>query len=229
MNFQNKTALITGGASGLGFLCGKCLAREGANVMLVDINQEALDRCVAEIAAYPANAAGAAIDVRDYQKVCAARDEAVARFGSIDILINCAGGAETRVCGVSGEFQDIPIDVYDFGIDVNLKGALYFDHAVLKQMAKQQSGVIIHLGSITGEEGCAVNVAYSASKSALMNGMTKSVTRPGMANMKTLMGRAAEPQEIADLILYLASDRAAFATGSSYLIDGGRNIMRNKE
>ena len=246
MNFQNKTALITGGASGLGFLCGKCLAREGANVMLVDIDQEALDRCVAEIAAYPANAA---IDVRDYQKVCTARDEAVARFGSIDILINCAGVAETRVCGVSGEFQDISIDVYDFGIDVNLKGALYFDHAVLKQMAKQQSGVIIHLGSITGEEGCTVNVAYSASKSALMNGMTKSValagakynvrcvcvapgpvlTRPGMANMKTLMGRAAEPQEIADLILYLASDRAAFATGSSYLIDGGRNIMRNKE
>lgn len=249
MNFQNKTALITGGASGLGFLCGKCLAREGANVMLVDIDQEALDRCVAEIAAYPANAAGAAVDVRDYQKVCTARDEAVARFGSIDILINCAGVAETRVCGVSGEFQDISIDVYDFGIDVNLKGALYFDHAVLKQMAKQQSGVIIHLGSITGEEGCTVNVAYSASKSALMNGMTKSValagakynvrcvcvapgpvlTRPGMANMKTLMGRAAEPQEIADLILYLASDRAAFATGSSYLIDGGRNIMRNKE
>ena len=146
MNFQNKTALITGGASGLGFLCGKCLAREGANVMLVDIDQEALDRCVAEIAAYPANAAGAAIDVRDYQKVCTARDEAVARFGSIDILINCAGVAETRVCGVSGEFQDISIDVYDFGIDVNLKGALYFDHAVLKQMAKQQSGVIIHLG-----------------------------------------------------------------------------------
>lgn len=86
MNFQNKTALITGGASGLGFLCGKCLAREGANVMLVDIDQEALDRCVAEIAAYPANAAGAAIDVRDYQKVCTAQDEAVARFGSIDIL-----------------------------------------------------------------------------------------------------------------------------------------------
>jgi NAD(P)-dependent dehydrogenase (short-subunit alcohol dehydrogenase family) len=246
---MSKTVLITGGASGMGLLLGQCYAREGAKVVLVDINEEALAKCVAEIEAYPADVMGIAIDIRDYAKVCEARDRAVERFGSIDILINCAGGAETRICGIGGEFKDVPIEVYDFGIDVNLKGALYFDHAVMAQMAKQNSGVIIHLGSITGEEGCATNIAYSASKSALMNGMTKSIalagakynvrcvcvapgpvlTRPGMANMKTLAGRAAEPQEIVDLIMYVASEKGDFINGTTILIDGGRNIMRNKD
>ena len=131
---------------------------------------------------------------------------------------------------------------------MNLKGAIYFDHAVMAQMAKQKSGVIVHLGSITGEEGCGCNIAYSASKSALMNGVTKSIalagapynirsfcvapgpvlTRPGMAGMKTLEGRAAEPKEIVDLIMYLASDKGSFVNGVYILADGGRNIMRNK-
>lgn len=248
MSFQGKTVLITGGASGIGLLSGQCYAREGANVVLVDINQETLDACVAEIAAHPAQVMGVCIDIRDYEQVCRARDAAVERFGAIDILLNCAGGAETRICKASGEFMDLPIEVIDFGIDVNLKGALYMDHAVLSQMRKQNSGVIIHMGSITGEEGSARSVAYSASKSALMNGVTKSIaqagapynvrcccvapgpvlTRAAMANMKTLMGRAANTQEIVDLILYLTSEKAAFITGTSYLIDGGRNIMMNK-
>lgn len=245
MDYTNKTVLITGGASGMGLLCGQTYAKDGANIVLADINAEALEKCVAEIAAYPAHVIGVPTDVRDYAQVVHARDMAVQTFGSIDILINCAGGAETRICQASGEFPDIPIDVYDFGIDVNLKGPLYFDHAVLAQMRIQKSGVIIHLGSITGEEGCAGNVAYAASKSALMTGMTKSIarygaqynvrcvcvapgpvlTRPAMARMKTMVGRAAEPSEIVDLIQYLTSDRAAFITGTTYMIDGGRSAM----
>ena len=115
-------------------------------------------------------------------------------------------------------------------------------------LREQKSGVIIHLGSIVGEEGSSGSIAYSASKSAAMNGLTKSValyggkygvrcvcvspgpvmTRPGMATMKTLVGRGAETQEVVDLMLYLASDKAAFITGEDILIDGGRNILRNK-
>ncbi len=245
---MGKTVLITGGASGMGLLCGQCYAREGANVVLVDINKEALDEKAAEIAAYPANVLGICIDIRDYKQVEEARDKAVERFGSIDILINCAGGAECRILKTSGEFHEIPIEVYDFGIDLNLKGAIYFDHAVMAQMAKQNSGVIVHMGSITGQEGSPNCIAYSAAKSALMNGVTKSIalagakynvrsvcvapgpvlTRAAMANMKTLMGRAAEPQEIVDFIMFCASEKGAFMTGTSYLIDGGRDIMRNK-
>lgn len=243
-----KTVLITGGASGMGFLAGKCYAKEGENVVLVDINREALDSCVSEIAAINPNVLGVVTDIRKYDEVCVARDKAVERFGSIDILICFAGGAECRLCNAHGEFQDNPIDIYDFSIDTNLKGALYFDHAVMKQMAKQNSGVIVHIGSITGQEGCASNVGYSASKSALMNGMTKSIalagakynircvcvapgpvlTRPGMAGMKTMLGRAAEPQEIVDLVMYVASEKGAFINGVNILADGGRDIMRNK-
>lgn len=243
-----KTVLITGGASGMGLLLGKCYAKEGANVALVDYNKDALDACVAEIAAYPANAKGFCIDIRNYDKVAEVCAETYENFGSIDILINCAGGSEMRILGAHGEFHEVPIEVYDFGIDVNLKGAFYFDHAVMKYMAKQMSGVIVHLGSITGADGSSYDVAYATSKSALMNGLTSSIaqagakynvrcfcvapgpvlTRPGMANMKTLIGRAAEPQEIVDLIMYVASEKGAFITGTTILADGGRHVMKNK-
>lgn len=250
MRFKNKTAIITGGASGIGLLCGKCLAKEGANVVLTDINGDTLQAAADEITNAGGNVIGVVCDVRNYDEVCAVRDKAIEIFSSVDIMINCAGGAEMRMLNAAhyGEFKDVPIDVFDWGIDVNLKGQFYFDHAVLKQMAEQKSGVIVNIGSITGEEGCSANVAYSTSKSGVMNGLTKSLalygarynvrvvcvspgpvlTRPGMANMKTLLGRAAEPQEIVDLILYLASDKAAFITGVNVLADGGRNIMFNK-
>jgi len=245
MSFQGKTVVITGGASGIGLLSGQCYAKEGANVVLVDINQEALEARVAEIKEYSENVLGVCIDIRDYSKVEEACAKAFERFGSIDILLNCAGGAECRIMQAKGEFKDIPIEVYDFGIDVNLKGAIYFDHAVMKYMAEQKSGVIIHLGSITGAEGCKTNIAYSASKSALMNGVTLSMaqygaqynvrcvcvapgpvlTRAAMANMKTMLGRAAETQEIVDLIMYATSEKGAFITGTTLLIDGGRFAM----
>ena len=248
LDFENKSVLITGGASGMGLLLGQCYAKAGAKVALVDINGEELDKQVAEIAAYNPNVMGICIDIRDYQKVVEARDRMVERFGAIDILVNCAGGSELRMAGVRGKFHEVPIEVYDFGIDVNLKGALYFDHAVMAQMAKQMSGVIVHLGSIIGEEGSKNGISYSASKSALMNGMTKSIalagapynvrcicvapgpvlTREGMSVMKTLVGRAAEPQELVDFILFATSEKGAFMTGTNYLIDGGRNILRNK-
>lgn len=248
MEFQNKTVIISGGASGLGFLSGLCFAKEGANVVLTDVNPKALEEKVEEIREKGGKCIGVVTDVRDYAQVTEACRQAVETFSTIDILINCAGGAETRMCGVGGEFHQVPIEVYDWGVDVNLKGQLYFDHAVMQYMTRQNSGVIIHLGSITGQEGCMSNVAYSASKSAAMNGLTKSIalagapynvrsvcvapgpvlTRPGMASMKTLIGRAAQPQEIVDLFLYLASEKGAFINGVTILADGGRNVMRNK-
>ena len=249
MNFSGKTAIVTGAASGMALLFCKKFADLGGNVAMTDINGGILTEKAAEInAENPGKALAAVCDVRKYEEVCAVRDLAVKTYGSIDVMVNLAGGAETRILRASGEFPDIPIEVYDWGIDVNLKGQFYFDHAVMKQMREQKSGVIINIGSITGEEGCATNVAYSTSKSGAMNGLTKSLalygakynvrvccvspgpvlTREAMAGMKTLMGRAAQTQEIVDLIMYLASDKAAFITGVNYLIDGGRNIMRNK-
>jgi len=245
MEFAGKTVVITGGSSGMGFVAGKSYAKEGANVVLLGRDQERLDKCVEEIKAEGGSVIGVNTDVIDYESCVAARDAAVEAFGSIDILINFAGGATTRMFNKPGVFYDIPIEVYDYSVDLNLKGVMHMDHTVLQQMAKQKSGVIIHLGSITGEEGSDGAVAYSATKSALMNGLTKSIamvggpigvrclcvapgpvlTRANMANMKTLMGRAAEPQEIVDAIMFMTSDKASFATGTTFLMDGGRNVL----
>ncbi len=243
MEFENKTALITGAASGMGLLCSRCWAREGGSVVMVDVDEEALSARAAEISeAGPGKAVAAPCDVRDYRAVCRARDTAVEQFGAIDLLVNFAGGAATRIFHAGGEFPDVPIEVYDWGLDVNLRAQLYFDHAVMKVMREQKRGVIVNIGSITGEEGSANAVDYAAAKSGAMYGLTKSVamagapygvrcvcvspgpvlTRPSMSRMKTLLGRAAEPQEIVDMVLYLASDRAAFVTGTNILMDGGR-------
>jgi len=246
--FQNKTVFITGGGSGIGLLSAKCFAKEGANIALLDISQEALDAAVKEITEAGGKAIGIKTDVTKYEEVVAAKDKTVAAFGSIDIVLPCAGGAECRMLDDHSEWKDQDISVFEFGIDLNLKGAVYAAKAGLQQMAVQNSGVIIFLGSITGVEGSENNVAYAASKSALINGVTKSLaqygaqynvrvtyvapgpvlTRASMAKMSTLMGRAAETQEIVDMIMYLASDKAAFVTGSGILIDGGRNVMPKK-
>ena len=188
-------------------------------------------------------------DVRKYADVTAARDRAVEEFGRIDLTVNFAGGTAVRVCGVDRaeypEFPDVPIEVFDWGLDVNLRAQLYFAHAVLKPLREQKSGLIVNIGSITDEEGDGYGVEYGTAKSGAMYGLTKSLaqygakynvrcvcvspgpvlTRPAMANMKTLVGRAADPQEIIDLILYIASDKGAFINGTNIMIDGGRNAM----
>lgn len=241
MEFENRTAIISGAASGIGRLCAEKLAAEGANVIVADVNLDAADAVVKVICQNGGKAIAVKVDVRNYEQVKSASEAAMMNFGHIDILINCAGGASTRVFGISEGFKDIDIKVIDWGLDVNLKGAVYFCHAVIGHMIDQKKGVIINLGSIDGETG-SLCIDYGTAKSA-MNGLTKSLaiygapygvraccvspgpvlTRPAMAKMPTLLGRAAQPQEVVDLILYLCSDSADFITGTNYLIDGGRN------
>ena len=250
MDFSNKVAISTGAASGMGLLFAENFAALGGNVVMCDVNEQALMEKVATINEKGAGKAiGIKCDVRDYAQVCAVRDLAVSEFGSIDVMANFAGGTAVRMCKVNGaahpEFPDVPISVYDWGIDVNLKGPFYFAHAVTEQMRKQKSGLIINIGSITGAEGDGYGMDYPTSKAALMYGLTKSLaqfgakhgircvcvspgpvlTRPEMANMATPLGRAAEPQEIIDLCLFIASDKGQFINGENIMIDGGRNAM----
>lgn len=250
MDFTGKTAISTGGASGMGLLFAESFAALGGNVVMCDVNEDALQGHVDEINKKgKGKAIGLLCDVRRYDDVCRARDKAVEVFGSIDILCNFAGGTAVRMQRVDREkypeFPDVPIDVYDWGIDVNLKGPFYFAHAVLKQMRDQKSGLIINIGSITGQEGDGYGMDYPTSKAGLMFGLTKSIaqygskygircvcvspgpvlTRANMANMKTLLGRAAEPQEIIDLVLFIASEKGQFINGENIMIDGGRNAM----
>lgn len=248
MDFTGKTAISTGAASGMGLLFAQNFTELGGNVVMCDVNEKVLDEKVKEINDKGKGKAIAAVcDVRDYAQVCAARDKAVEVFGSIDVMCNFAGGTAVRMQKVDRnlypEFPDVPIDVYNWGIDVNLKGPFYFAHAVLKQMRKQKSGLIVNIGSITGAEGDGYGMDYPTSKAGLMYGFTKSVaqygsrygircvcispgpvlTRAAMANMRTLLGRAADPQEIIDLVLFVASDKGQFINGENIMIDGGRN------
>ena len=250
MDFTNQVAISTGAASGMGLLFAQKFAELGGFVVMCDVNEAVLFEKVAEINEKDGGRAlGVVCDVRDYAQVCAARDRTVEAFGRIDIMANFAGGTAVRMCKVDREkypeFPDVPIDVYDWGIDVNLKGPFYFAHAVLSQMREQKSGLIINIGSITGAEGDSYGMDYPTSKAGLMYGLTKSIaqfgskygircvcvspgpvlTRAAMANMKTLLGRAAEPEEIIDLVLFIASDKGQFINGENIMIDGGRNAM----
>ncbi len=247
MSFQNRIAIITGAASGIGLLTAQNLARLGATVVLTDVNAGQVQQAAEDIRNDGGNAIGIEVDVRVYSQVSAAVTQTIEAYGRIDILINGAGGSSARVFGRPEPFHKLPIDVIDWGIDVNLKGAIYFCHDVLGGMIEQKSGVIINIGSVTGVEGSAAAVDYSAAKSGVI-GLTKSLalcgaehnvraccvspgpvlTRPGMANMRTPMGRAAQPQEVTDLILFLCSDKAGFITGVNYLIDGGRALGPHK-
>ena len=251
MDFSNKTAISTGAASGMGLLFSQNFTELGGNVVMCDVNEKVLEEKVKEINDKGnGKAIGVICDVRDYEQVCAARDKAVETFGSIDIMANFAGGTARRVLNVGWEddFPDVPIEVFDWGLDVNLKGPFYFAHAVLKQMREQNSGLIINIGSISGAEGDGQGMDYPTAKAGLMYGLTKSIsqygaprnircvcispgpvlTRAAMANMKTPMGRAAEPQEIIDLILFVASDKGQFINGENIMIDGGRNAAERR-
>ena len=251
MSFAHKTVMITGASSGMGLLTSRCFVEAGANVVMIASSADRLQEKVREVdESGDGRAVGFAADVRSYRQISEACAFAKKEFGSLDITIGFAGGSEYRIQNVpSGtEFFDVPIEVYDWGIDVNLKGQFYLAHAAMKYMAEQKSGVIINIGSVCGEEGETNCVAYSAAKSGVMGGLTKSLalvgapygircccvspgpvlTRPGMASMKTLVGRAAEPQELVDMILYLCSEKAGFITGSNYFVDGGRVLVKDK-
>lgn len=248
MNFENKVAIASGAASGMGLEFAKAFAALGGNIVMCDINEEVI---IEEAKAINEKGQGKAIaikcDVRDYLQVCAVCNKAATEFGKIDIMVSFAGGTAMRMLGVDRtlEFPDVPIEVYDWGLDVNLKGPFYFAHAVMKYMREQKSGLIINIGSISGVEGDGRGIDYPTAKSGLMFGLTRSLaqcgapynvrcvcvspgpvlTRPAMANMKTMLGRAADPMEVIDLILFIASEKGQFINGENILIDGGRYAM----
>lgn len=239
--FAGKAVLITGAASGIALTTSRMLAQRGARVVMVDINKEKLDVEVAAIRREVGECTACAIDIRDYDLVQSAVALTRSSYGRVDILVNCAGGSAGRVFGQQCMFDKLSREALEWGIDVNFRAPLYFAHAVLPVMEEQKGGVIINIGSVTGVTG-GTDAEYSAAKSGMI-GFTKSLallgapygiraccispgpvlTRPTMAGMYTPLGRVAQPEEVADLILYLCSDKAGFITGDNYMIDGGRS------
>ena len=240
-DFVGKTALLTGAASGIALTTSRMFAQQGARVVMVDIDKEKLEAEVDAIRRKGAEATACPTDIRNYDLVRAAVALAQETYGGVDILVNCAGGSAGRVFGEGCGFDNLSREALEWGIEVNFRAPLYFAHAVLPIMKEQKGGVIINIGSITGMTG-GPDAEYSAAKSGMI-GFTKSLallgapfgvraccvspgpilTRPALAQMYTPLGRAGRPDEVAHLILYLCSDKAAFITGDNYMIDGGRS------
>jgi 3-oxoacyl-[acyl-carrier protein] reductase len=244
--FRGKTAVITGAASGMGLAASRILASAGAKVVMCDVDSQALEKAAAEIAA---DGRGCAMpctaDVRRFADAEMAAEAAVRETGRLDLYIGFAGGYEPRMCGSFVPFYEQPVEVIDWGIDVNLMGQIYFARACMPQMVRQKSGVICCIGSVTGFEGDGTGAMYGTAKSGLFNfvkGLAQAgaphgvrafcvtpgpvMTRPGMAGLKTLQGHASQPQELVDFVLYLASDRCPSVTGSNHVMDCGRLSMQ---
>ena len=246
MRFENRAAIITGAASGMGLVTSQEFAKEGAAVYMVDINEQRVTAEAEAICAQGGKAVPCVCDIRDFEQIQAVVRKCVDEQGHVDIVVNFAGGFPARMCGLAnGEFIHTPVEVLDWGIAVNFRAPMLFARAVMEQMMNQKRGVIINIGSVDGETGGSVD--YAAEKSGLTYGLTKALarigapfgvrccavtpgpvlTRANMANMKTALGRAAEPIEVVKLVLYLCSDDATFITGSNYNIEGGRILLNN--
>ncbi len=241
MDFKGKRVIISGAALGMGNLITRQFAEDGAFILATDIDLKAVENLAREANACGKGRVEAALaDVENYGSVEKAVKFAVEKFGGVDILVNFAGGAPTRVFNDQAPFWERKPRLLEWGINVNLRGALYYARAVFPEMIKNPGGVIINIGSIEGVTGTAA-VEYGAAKKGV-EGLTKSLaiagapfgircvcvipgpvlTRPNMAAMPTLLGHAAEPRELTDFILYMCSEKARSITGSSHLVDSGR-------
>jgi NAD(P)-dependent dehydrogenase (short-subunit alcohol dehydrogenase family) len=235
--FADRTAVVTGGVSGIGAGVARRIAAEGATVSLWDMDREGLARSGA--------AHTAALDVTDPASVHRAAEATAAALGKIDILIASAG-----VTGPNHSTWDYPVAAWDRVIDINLKGVFYCCHAIVPFMQSNGYGRIVNIASIAGKEGNPNASAYSASKAGVI-GLTKSlgkelagtdirvncvtpaaVKTPIFEQMtqqqidwmlsKIPIGRFGDIDEVASLILWLASEECSFSTGAVFDISGGR-------
>lgn len=247
---KNKVAVITGGTGGIGLASAKLFAAEGAQVVLVDLDQAALDRAVATIGAE--RAMGVAADVTDPAQVEGYIQATLAKHGRLDVFFNNAG-----IEGAVGPITDYPVEVFDKVMAVNVRGVFLGLKYAIPAMAKSGGGSIVITSSLGGLRGVPKLGAYIASKHAVV-GLMKSAalecaalkirvntinpspiaTRmiesleagyaPGATDIVRKKMEAAvplrrygQPEEVAHLALFLASDEAAYITGNSYPIDGG--------
>ncbi|MEQ8685764.1 MAG: SDR family oxidoreductase [Imperialibacter sp.] len=246
-NLKNRTAVVTGGASGIGKATVFAFAKAGANVQIIDVNQANVDATLADL---KSEGLAATAHICDISKQTEVR-KLFTTIGDIHILVNNAGIAHVGRADTTSEndFQRV--------MDVNVKGVYNCIHEAIPIMKKLGGGVILNMASVAAQMGIADRFAYSTSKGAIY-AMTLSVAKDYLADnircnsvspgrvhtpfvdgflaknypgkeqemfdklSKTQpIGRMGKPDEIAHLILYLCSDEASFITGTDYPIDGG--------
>jgi len=244
-NLEGRTAIVTGAGQGMGAAIARALARRGARVVVNDLQAERVDRTVAELAGAGATAIGVPGNVVDAGDVRRMVERAIAEFGGVHILVNNAGVLRpTRVA-------DIPEDEWDLVVDVNLKGTFLCSQAVLAPMREAGWGRIVNLSSTAGKNISTVGGAhYTAAKAGVLgftrhlakevaaDGITVNAVCPGLIDTEMVratidderveayarsfpISRLGQPGEVAELVAFLASDRAAYITGASLDINGG--------
>lgn len=239
MRLENKIAIITGASSGIGLATAKKFLSEGAKVVLADINQETGEKAAEEL-----DCLFIKTDVSKCEDIQNLINKTVERYGRLDIMINNAGIAEM------GSALDCSEETFDKVIAVNLRSVFMGIKYAALQM-KSRGGVILNTSSIAGLVGFNGAIAYCASKGGIIQltkaasldlapfkirvnaiapaviktAMTKGYTDdPNYSQVfldKTPLGRFGEPEEVANLFCFLASDEASYITGSTYPVDGG--------
>jgi len=245
LGIENQVAVITGGASGLGFALASRIAKEGAKACLFDLDREVLKSAARRLGTASWTRP---VDVTSLGSVERGVAAAMAEFGRIDILVNCAGiTGQTNL-----KSHEVPVDDFDRVLATNLRGTFLACRAVLPHMVVRRYGRILNVASIAGKDGNAGMVAYSASKAGVI-GLTKSmgkeyaesgitinaiapaviqtalVDRMPKAQVKYMtdripMKRCGTLQEFADMAAFIVSPANSFTTGFTFDLSGGRAV-----
>lgn len=252
MRLQDKVAIITGAAGGMGAEEAKLFAKEGAKVIATDLQVEKLEAVVNEINQNGGEAIAIKHNVASADEWKTVIEKAVAQFGKVDILVNNAGiGGKNQY----GTPETTELDEWDMVMNINLKSTFLGMKYVLPIMKESGRGSIVNISSVAAMIGIAGPTAYTASKGAVRS-MTKNVAasygkfnirvnsvHPGVINTPMMqealadeqvskqlnsmipLGRPSESIEVAQGVLFLASDEASYITGSELVIDGGTTIV----
>ena len=243
--FEGKVAIVTGSATGIGYGISKRLAKDGANLVMVDMDANMIEQSASEIAVRTKEVEILIGDVSETQTAQEAVNKAINKWGQIDILINNAG-----IGGINGNIWELDVAEMDRVYRTNLRGVFSFCHEVIPHMLEKDYGRIVNIASIAGKEGTPRMVPYSSTKAAVI-GRTKSIGKelagtgilancitPAVVQTRILeqftpeqvqymvdripVGRTGEIAEIAALVAWLASDECSFSTGAVFDISGGR-------
>ncbi len=248
-DLTSKVAIVTGGSRGIGKEMAEGLGEAGASLMLCARRQEWLDRTVAEFESKGFNVAGTLCDVAKPDEVQAVVDQTVARFGSVDILINNAGTSWGAMP------EDMPLERWQEVIDTNLTGCFLFAQATGRQMLKQGKGSIVNIASIAGLASSANGpfyAGYVASKAGLIGltrelaaswgrrGIRVNAIAPGFFHSRladavidiyeraiqenNVIPRVGNEGELKGVAVFLASDASSYITGQTIVVDGGMTV-----